>query len=710
MFLINTVLWYGVWFLNVHASHKALKPPRRARKLVPGRSNADRKREVRLVVEGWIVWTAFIFAEGLTDRTLYYLLPFYSETKSAFMIYLILSRTIGTHAIYINLILPTIHQFSHPFGLLFSLIYVLTEAMVSLLPLDLLSSLRSTSYGQRPSNAPPEERLSIAEGKNQVNEIVRGIHEMQGMVRPLSRRVNQFDGQNQTVGVRKRRGEFTVPTRPSITKNKWLAEGSIRLETTPPSTRVHVQTPSNPLTLAPLNSQSVFDSKKLMSIPRLPPATYASPAHNQAPIYPSLLLKPSPHDTNKNISVNIPAPNNVSSAYLPSISPSHPSVPSSPSSNFWALSPSGLQQSSSSVIPNAPSSLSNDGTSSPLTLPVLAHAPLPAQRTLRKTPARKAKLNRIQNELHQISPPKFSLSSKDEANASKRSRTTKVVKDFEPGSRRKNVETLEDEEIKEVHSSLLKEDNEEKLEGQFLNEVNEGSSGKRKRGGVVRTKTKVMEHTEAKNEEMEVELSLEGGDIKRYLPSIQSTTRSATQQRPTLVAPNERSTRFAPYSRQSTIPPLKPTTVSAASRRKASVTTLSSPQLTTSTRNSTTSRSKLTKTNASSSSRAIQTSVPPKVPEVPVLSTTSMHKNAHVLPTRSSTRSVDTVSKSNAASTTLSPNVLSSKANTTSKSSRPLVSKPRVASTRSSALKRTTDLTAIEAPINLRFRRTNGSA
>jgi len=103
-----------------------LKPASRARKGVPARGVRERRREVELQVGLYVVWvrrsklslsrlpvacgwngltppppprvgsvqTAFQQIEAITDRTAYFVVPFYDEIKLAILLWMLASRTV----------------------------------------------------------------------------------------------------------------------------------------------------------------------------------------------------------------------------------------------------------------------------------------------------------------------------------------------------------------------------------------------------------------------------------------------------------------------------------------------------------------------------------------------------------------------------------------------------------------------------------------
>ncbi|BGP53339.1 hypothetical protein JCM8202v2_000898 [Rhodotorula sphaerocarpa] len=112
--------------LNIRASHKALAPSKAGRaRNETGRHESNgsargeraRRKQVREEVVNWIVWIAFVTAEGFADRSIGRILPLYGTAKVVILLLLLVLRGPGSQQVYDKLLAPLIRPYERPLDL-----------------------------------------------------------------------------------------------------------------------------------------------------------------------------------------------------------------------------------------------------------------------------------------------------------------------------------------------------------------------------------------------------------------------------------------------------------------------------------------------------------------------------------------------------------------------------------------------------------------
>ncbi|KAG8901272.1 hypothetical protein FRB99_005421 [Tulasnella sp. 403] len=111
--MIHAILRFALLAINVLDSFKILKPPK-ARKgnAEPSPSAfARRKRDMKGMLCVWVVCACWMYLEGICDRTVVYLMPFYNEIKTMSLLFLIFTRSSGAEPILMKVLRPTIRPY-----------------------------------------------------------------------------------------------------------------------------------------------------------------------------------------------------------------------------------------------------------------------------------------------------------------------------------------------------------------------------------------------------------------------------------------------------------------------------------------------------------------------------------------------------------------------------------------------------------------------
>ncbi|KAF9226719.1 hypothetical protein BS17DRAFT_665952, partial [Gyrodon lividus] len=102
-------------FLNVYETFKTLKPPppsvRRGGQ--PSiRALTQRKRDLKGCLAVWVVWCCYAAYERTFDRIVGIFVPFYSEIKSVFVLFLLLTRAKGAEPLFLHVLRPFIKPYA----------------------------------------------------------------------------------------------------------------------------------------------------------------------------------------------------------------------------------------------------------------------------------------------------------------------------------------------------------------------------------------------------------------------------------------------------------------------------------------------------------------------------------------------------------------------------------------------------------------------
>lgn len=94
MAVFNPPLRMFMLLSNVYDTYKVLKVPipHRGQERPSTRAITQRKRDMKGCLAVWIVWTCFLMYERLVERIVCMFIPFYSELKMVFVIFLTLTK------------------------------------------------------------------------------------------------------------------------------------------------------------------------------------------------------------------------------------------------------------------------------------------------------------------------------------------------------------------------------------------------------------------------------------------------------------------------------------------------------------------------------------------------------------------------------------------------------------------------------------------
>ncbi|KAG9317340.1 hypothetical protein JVU11DRAFT_1539 [Chiua virens] len=113
--LVVPILRAFLIFLNVYETFKNFKPPppsaRRGGK-PSERAMNQRKRDLKGCLAVWVVWCCYAVHERTFDRVVGIFLPFYSEIKSVFLLFLLLTRAKGAEPLFLHVLRPLIKPYA----------------------------------------------------------------------------------------------------------------------------------------------------------------------------------------------------------------------------------------------------------------------------------------------------------------------------------------------------------------------------------------------------------------------------------------------------------------------------------------------------------------------------------------------------------------------------------------------------------------------
>ncbi|KAF8559163.1 hypothetical protein OG21DRAFT_1397436, partial [Imleria badia] len=113
--LVVPVLRCFVVFLNVYETFKTLKPPppsARRGGQPSVRAITQRKRDLKGCLAVWAVWCCYAVYERTFDRVVGIFLPFYSEIKSVFLLFLVLTRAKGAEPLFLHVLRPLVKPYA----------------------------------------------------------------------------------------------------------------------------------------------------------------------------------------------------------------------------------------------------------------------------------------------------------------------------------------------------------------------------------------------------------------------------------------------------------------------------------------------------------------------------------------------------------------------------------------------------------------------
>ncbi|KAI0722352.1 hypothetical protein C8T65DRAFT_600249 [Cerioporus squamosus] len=113
--LVVPVLRLAYVFLNVFDTFKTLRlPPPSARNggQPSARAMSARKRAMKGCMTVWVIWACFTLYERWIETFVWLFVPFYSELKSLFILFFILTRAKGAEPVFLHVIRPLIKPYS----------------------------------------------------------------------------------------------------------------------------------------------------------------------------------------------------------------------------------------------------------------------------------------------------------------------------------------------------------------------------------------------------------------------------------------------------------------------------------------------------------------------------------------------------------------------------------------------------------------------
>ncbi|KAH0839802.1 hypothetical protein J3R83DRAFT_747 [Lanmaoa asiatica] len=149
--LVVPVLRFFVLFLNVYETFKTLKlpPPSARRGGKPSvRATTQRKRDLKGCLAVWVVWCCYAVYERTFDRVVGIFLPFYSEIKSVFLLFLVLTRAKGAEPLFLHVLRPLAKPYAAAVDPMLELSRDIGDFFFALLqaPLDYIHHILSTSW------------------------------------------------------------------------------------------------------------------------------------------------------------------------------------------------------------------------------------------------------------------------------------------------------------------------------------------------------------------------------------------------------------------------------------------------------------------------------------------------------------------------------------------------------------------------------------
>ncbi|GAA5826339.1 hypothetical protein JCM11251_007261 [Rhodosporidiobolus azoricus] len=137
-----------ILFLNLRASHKALRPSDKGKnrsQLRTGERGGEVKRDSRTAerdrrkrqkeqLANWVVWVCFCLVERVSDRTVGLVLPLYGTVKALALLTVLLWRNAGSQLIFDKVIKPVVRPYERPVDLvghvLGEILHILTAAFL----------------------------------------------------------------------------------------------------------------------------------------------------------------------------------------------------------------------------------------------------------------------------------------------------------------------------------------------------------------------------------------------------------------------------------------------------------------------------------------------------------------------------------------------------------------------------------------------------
>ncbi|KAF9238777.1 hypothetical protein BU15DRAFT_47356 [Melanogaster broomeanus] len=113
--LVVPVLRLFMVCLNVYETFKTLKPPQPSTRRggQPSvRALNQRKRDLKGCLAVWVVWCCYAAYERTFDRVVAIFIPFYSEIKSVFLLFLLLTRAKGAEPLFLHVLRPLIKPYA----------------------------------------------------------------------------------------------------------------------------------------------------------------------------------------------------------------------------------------------------------------------------------------------------------------------------------------------------------------------------------------------------------------------------------------------------------------------------------------------------------------------------------------------------------------------------------------------------------------------
>ncbi|KAH9943168.1 uncharacterized protein BXZ73DRAFT_97222 [Epithele typhae] len=131
--LVVPVLRLAYVFLNVFETFKTLRlpPPSSRNGGQPSvRAMSQRKRAMKGCMTVWLVWACFIIYERWAEVFVYLVVPFYSEIKSLFILFFLMTRAKGAEPVYLHVIRPLIKPYTAPLDALFACLFSFADLLI----------------------------------------------------------------------------------------------------------------------------------------------------------------------------------------------------------------------------------------------------------------------------------------------------------------------------------------------------------------------------------------------------------------------------------------------------------------------------------------------------------------------------------------------------------------------------------------------------
>ncbi|TFK78501.1 hypothetical protein K466DRAFT_668419 [Polyporus arcularius HHB13444] len=297
--VVVPVLRLAYVFLNVFETFKTLRlPPPSARNggQPSARAMSARKRAMKGCMTVWVIWACFTLYERWVETFVWLFVPFYSELKSLFILFFLLTRAKGAEPVFLHVIRPLIKPYSGILDALFDALASFGDlfVLVASIPVNYVLGFyhRWTSALDPPHADPQTWHRDDTPVGNRPAAHRAFASESSGDARPPPAR------DVSTGSVRQTRSTFVRSDASTPTHQIWRPPASVYADEV--SLNPHSGLPTPPIELqqrlqaaAPPNSQDEYEWRQYPPFPSAYPPT-PLPASSRLPSAQPAIVAPRP--------------------------------------------------------------------------------------------------------------------------------------------------------------------------------------------------------------------------------------------------------------------------------------------------------------------------------------------------------------------------------------------------------------------------------